>query len=751
MSPKSSSPNLAQLDESTVFPTDPTMPRIRCDEALPLGNGLLGALVWLANDQLCISLNRSDLWDERRPAAEKDPLYNWQDMCRLIAANKWDKLTELFRKAPTEPYPTLLPGGRLEIAWQTKACKFSLNETTATAQITTPEKTLEIFVPSGEDAVCRWRLDSTQIDCILRMPLFEENANIQAPLLGYKRSGSQSGNRQILCMELPGGNFAFALASDCKIIGNTTEGATVVAVGSTAETAAAEAGKMLDNALKVRFEVSCAQHKKAWHQFHKNCNIKFKDRSLTALWRQARYFFNCNARKGRPAAGLPGVWAIDDQTFPICRGDYHHNLNTQFTYLGYPAANDLAGGREFLDFMFSLRNVHKAWAQSFYGIKNGIVIPGAMTQAGGAVPGIVNYTYHPDNGLWVAWMFYRHWRYTLDDAFLKDIAYPYVSDVARGAIELAALDANNKYIYPWHAFPELGDEQPESYFKTMTAYVNSNLHAVLTALSDMADKLQLPGEQQYWQECLTHCREPQEFAADFDYYLHHKHVLGVQPGKPLDISHRHHSHLMSFYPYDVLDTENDAEIRQLVTDSIDQLDFLGTGLWVGFSLNWAAIMAMRIGNARKAFYWFDIYRKCFLGINGFYYNGDFKNTGCSAYKYRPFTLESIFAGQELLQESVLSESRGILKFFPGMTVLQSAEFKNLRAPGAFLVSGKLKDYKIRQITICSEAGAVLRFANNSNLYWNIVDSNDSIIYSGSDRIITLPTAAGKVYILTPEL
>ena len=35
------------------------------DEAMPLGNGMLGALVWQQECKLRISLDRVDLWDER--------------------------------------------------------------------------------------------------------------------------------------------------------------------------------------------------------------------------------------------------------------------------------------------------------------------------------------------------------------------------------------------------------------------------------------------------------------------------------------------------------------------------------------------------------------------------------------------------------------------------------------------------------------------------------------------------------------
>jgi len=43
-------------------------PIVTWDEAIPLGNGLLGGLVWGGPSDLNISLDRGDLWD-LRPAA----------------------------------------------------------------------------------------------------------------------------------------------------------------------------------------------------------------------------------------------------------------------------------------------------------------------------------------------------------------------------------------------------------------------------------------------------------------------------------------------------------------------------------------------------------------------------------------------------------------------------------------------------------------------------------------------------------
>ena len=38
----------------------------RWDEAMPLGNGMLGVLIWQKDSNLRLSLDKTDIWDERK-------------------------------------------------------------------------------------------------------------------------------------------------------------------------------------------------------------------------------------------------------------------------------------------------------------------------------------------------------------------------------------------------------------------------------------------------------------------------------------------------------------------------------------------------------------------------------------------------------------------------------------------------------------------------------------------------------------
>ena len=46
---------------------------LRWDEAVPLGNGKTGCLIWGNGDRLRFSLDRTDIWDRRKPLNIEKP------------------------------------------------------------------------------------------------------------------------------------------------------------------------------------------------------------------------------------------------------------------------------------------------------------------------------------------------------------------------------------------------------------------------------------------------------------------------------------------------------------------------------------------------------------------------------------------------------------------------------------------------------------------------------------------------------
>ena len=68
----------------------------RWDDGLPIGNGLLGALVWGEGNVLRISLDRGDLWDERLPAPLEGKDWTYATLKKLVHDGNEARIHELF-------------------------------------------------------------------------------------------------------------------------------------------------------------------------------------------------------------------------------------------------------------------------------------------------------------------------------------------------------------------------------------------------------------------------------------------------------------------------------------------------------------------------------------------------------------------------------------------------------------------------------------------------------------------------------
>src|ERR1039458_7014335 len=88
------------------------------DEAIPLGNGLLGVLLWGEGNVLRLSLDRGDLWDERPSQAflQVRDQFNWATLQQLVASNRMDEFNAIGDvNYDYNGPPTKLPAGRIEL------------------------------------------------------------------------------------------------------------------------------------------------------------------------------------------------------------------------------------------------------------------------------------------------------------------------------------------------------------------------------------------------------------------------------------------------------------------------------------------------------------------------------------------------------------------------------------------------------------------------------------------------------------
>ena len=108
------------------------------DEAMPLGNGIMGALIWEKDGKLRLGLDRADLWDLRSTPEFESPNFNFNFIYDQVV-NKKDigPVSQMI----DNPYsynagPTKIPAGAIEfnIDKLGKVKQVSLSLDSATAQ-----------------------------------------------------------------------------------------------------------------------------------------------------------------------------------------------------------------------------------------------------------------------------------------------------------------------------------------------------------------------------------------------------------------------------------------------------------------------------------------------------------------------------------------------------------------------------------------------------------------------------------------
>src|ERR1035437_6102035 len=85
------------------------------DEGIPLGDGMLGALVWEKNGRLRFSLDRADLWDLRPTRNLDKPEWKYSWVKEQWEKNTYSKVQNMFDVPyDADPAPSKIPGGAME-------------------------------------------------------------------------------------------------------------------------------------------------------------------------------------------------------------------------------------------------------------------------------------------------------------------------------------------------------------------------------------------------------------------------------------------------------------------------------------------------------------------------------------------------------------------------------------------------------------------------------------------------------------
>ena len=654
------------------------------DEAVPLGNGLTGCLVWGEKNQLRFSFDRGDLWDNRVPSELKEPGFTYANLQKLVNDENAEEISRLTDKPYRYPYPTKLPGVRLELEMKPgfDAKTFRLDMAQAVCSVEPLSgKSLSVFTSAIKPVT------------VIRCPDYM-NASLKVPtsvkLLGYPepQSGSEGDNlwwKQKTVEELEYGAYMAV---------KKVNGECLIALSFTSNEDAGDfialAKKQAQEALQEGFDKLLAEHKMWWSDFWSVSDIHLPDLKHLRYYHLMQYYYGSASRKGYPPMPLQGLWTADQGSLPPWKGDFHNDMNVQMCYWAYYASGRFKSGESLIDFLLDLAPVHRRFAKDFFGV-DGLMVPGVMGLKGQPLVGWAQYTLSPTMSVWLLQNIYWHWRHTMDEKFLREKCYPYCKEMAMAMAYLLREDENRNLKLALSSSPEIHNNTLGAWLTPNSNNDQALLIWMADAMVEMAEALNINKDVRYWKKFRSRLEE---------LVVDENNVLSLSPTESLKESHRHHAHLMAIYPLGVTHVEGSQQDKEVVIASLDDLKKLGSERWVGFSFSWASCLEARAGRADEAFRYLDIFVSAFTSPNGFNLNGDQSGLGYSNYTYRPFTLDANFGASQAVHEMLLQSWGGKVRIFPAVpSNWQDVSFRDLRAEGGFIISAERKSGKTVSLRI----------------------------------------------------
>ncbi len=303
------------------------------------------------------------------------------------------------------------------------------------------------------------------------------------------------------------------------------------------------------------------------------------DPGLAALnFHYGRYILMSCSRRGGLPANLNGIRERSLRSTWNC--DFHHDINFQFYYWPAEVANLAECAEAAFDYLDRLVPAAQTAARNLYGCR-GIFIPlttGPWAECIKVEPGWDEWT---GAAAWLAQHYWWHYEFNGDKKFLLTRAYPFMKQVA--------------LFYEDYLIP---DPRPDSpfYGKLVTVPSQSPENHFVGGIKPVSLCVGATSDFVFIYDVLTHCIQASEIlGVDADKQKTWRSILDNIPPLRIgkhgqlqewledyeegDPGHRHVTHLMGFFPGDMITLEKTPKLAEAVRTTLERrIKFGGGGI-----------------------------------------------------------------------------------------------------------------------------------------------------------------------------
>lgn len=630
-------------------------PVLRWQEAMPVGNGLVGALVFGHPREELLQTNHNSLFEqpERIPAPEMaDLLPRFRE---LLLEGKRDEAGALWheewnkRLGKRARLGAFMPGPVLQLHTETVGM---CTQYSHILDFSTGIDTLSF--KDGPDAVCRRIFVSRADDALIMEIKLERPTDLRLSVeTGCKDDG------ELACIAREDGTLfsmapaTYALSGAMRLLAATCteslwdgcacslKNATYALFAYTLEPVADRAQtcyahlKTLSSDCEKLISRHVALHQPLMEQVSLSVNginalpwtnehllesldePEMLDALILRLFHFGRYLLISSCRPGSMPPNLQGIW--NGKRVPPWDSDFHNDINIQMNFWQAAMGGLNEMSLALFDYYESLVPDLQDNARRIFG-QRGILMSVSQTICGYASSNRDIWPCWTGGAAWIAQHFFNYWRYTGDDEFLRNRALPFMREAALFYEDFVDFSRETALFVPSISpenVPGDGQESLISVNATMDIALARELFSNLIAGCKYLGIWQ--DDAKRWEVCLSKLPpygiDPE--TGSLREWLY--------PGLEENPKHRHLSHLYGLFPGEEIGPEH--PMYEACRRAVDQRLVVGLNAQGGWSLGHMACLRTRLGEGDMAYEVLEIMARSCVGRNLLTCHNDWRAQG----------------------------------------------------------------------------------------------------------------------------